>query len=290
MIANTIVHKKIMASNNASTSGLGIYDDPDNYDWIQSESEEDEEIPKPKRPADEDAMTMAGYGQQLEAASTTSTSQVLQLQATSTPTKKTPRKRPEPTEGYIYGFILPFTVSNPEYYVVKIGKTRGDQVGRRLREHNKEFIKATSIPIFTESVSRATPDEVNDLVKWKEQTKVFLLSYIKGNLKAAESGARACIGVAAFNTEPIFRTVFPNSEKVTTTEWVVAKKQVVEDIQVAFWHNNLDRFDSADAFLEKLKELNKRDHVDLTISLESINYELYHDEVRVPQFVKLQTR
>ena len=281
-----------MASNSPNTSGLGIYDDPDNYDWTQSESEEEEDegIPKSKRPADEETvmMQMADQGgQQLEAAALTS--QVPQLQATSTPTKKPPRKRPEPKEGYIYGFILPFKVSNQDYYVVKIGKTRADQVGRRLREHNNEFIKATSIPIFIESISRATPDEVNDLIKWREQAKVFILSYIKGNLRAAESGARACIGVAPFNTEPVFKTVFSNSEKVTTTEWVVAKKKVVEDIQVAFWHNELDRFNSADEFLEKLKELNKRSYVKLTISLESINYELYRNEVKVPQFVKLGT-
>lgn len=273
-----------MASN--SSSGHGILGDLDNYDLTQSESEGEEETPKSKRPADEaTVMMVAGCpGDQLEPAST---SQVLQSQGASTPTKKSPRKRPEPPEGYIYGFILPFTVSDPEYCVVKIGKTRADQVGIRLREHNNEFIKATAgIPIFTESVKRATPDEVNDLVKWREEAKVFLLSHIQGNLRAAESGARNCIGVTPFNTEPVFKTVFPNSEKVTTTEWVVAKQQVVDDIQVAFWHNKLDRFNSVDAFLEKLKELNKRVHVNLTISLESINLELYHNEVRVPQFVK----
>ena len=208
--------------------------------------------------------------------------------ASTTTSASTPaRKRPEPTEGYIYGFILPFTVSDADYYVVKIGQTKGDQRVRRLREHNKEFIKATGIPIFTEPILRANPDEINDSVKWREETKVFLLSYVKGHQRAAESGARACIGVAPFNTEPTFRSVFPNSERVTTTEWVVAKKKVVEDIQVAFWHNQLDRFDSVDAFLEKLKELNNRRHVNLTISLESINLEIYHDEVRVPQFVEL---
>lgn len=266
----------------AGRSDLGIYHDPDNYDWTQSSSSGNElevqEIPPPKRPADQETMEVC----ESEAAST---SQVPQLQAT--PTKKSPRKRPEPTEGYIYGFILPFTVSNTEYCVVKIGKTRADQVGRRLREHHNEFIKATNgIPIFTESISKATPDEINNLVKWKEQTQVFLLSYVRGNLRAAESGARECIGVAPFNTEPVFKTVFPNSEKVTTTEWVVARRQVVEDIQVEFWHNQLDRFDTVDAFLEKLKELNKRDYVRLTISLESINYELYRNEVKIPQYVK----
>ena len=42
--------------------------------------------------------------------------------------------------------------------------TRGDQIVRRLREHNcyKKFSKATEIPIFTESTSRANPDEIND--------------------------------------------------------------------------------------------------------------------------------
>ena len=263
----------------AGSSDLSIYNDPGNYDWTQTSSSESEqniqEMPPSKRPADEEAMEV----RESEAAST--------RQSQTTPTKKSPRKRPEPTEGYIYGFILPFTVNNAEYYVVKIGKTRADQVGRRLREHNNEFIKATNgIPIFTESISRATPDEVNDLVKWKEQAKVFLLSYVKGNLRAAESGARACIGVAPFNTEPIFKTVFPNSEKVTTTEWVVARKQVVEEIQVEFWHNKLDRFDTVDAFLKKLQELNKRDYVKLRISLESINYKLYDNEVKVPQYVK----
>jgi hypothetical protein len=265
-----------MASYNASSSGLG--DDPNNYDWTQSESEGEE---------DDVMIVEAGYG-----AEVSGTSQALQQSqatttSTSTPTRRPPRRRPEPTEGYIYGFILPFTVSDSEYCVVKIGQTRADQIGRRLREHNNEFIRATRIPIFTESVSRATPDEVNDLVKWREQAKVFLLSYVQGNLRAAESGARACIGVAPFNTEPIFRRVFPNSEKVTITEWVVAKKKVVEDIQVAFWHNQLDRFDTVDVFLDKLKELNRRRHIDLTISLESINLELYRDQVRVPQFVKL---
>ena len=53
------------------------------------------------------------------------------------------------------------------------------------------------------------------------------------------------------------------------------------------WHNKLDRFDTVDAFLEKLRELNKRDYVKLTISLESINYELYHDEIKVPKYLDL---
>ena len=261
-----------MASNNASNSG--IYNDLNNYDMSELEGEEET-----LRPADEDDTVMTMAIEQPEVARPSTSQQP--TSSSSTPA------RGSPTEGYIYGFILPFTVSNPEYYVVKIGQTRRDQIVRRLREHNKEFIKATGIPIFTESILRANPDEINDSVKWREETKVFLLSYVKGHQRAAESGARACIGVAPFNTEPTFRSVFPNSERVTTTEWVVAKKKVVEDIQVAFWHDQLDRFDSVDAFLEKLKELNKRRHVNLTISLESINLERYRDVVRVPQFVKL---
>ena len=264
-----------MASNNASSSGLGIYDDLNNYDM----SEGEEETP---RPADEDDTVMMMATEQSEAARP-STGQ--QPQAT-TGSSSTPAGR-SPTEGYIYGFILPFTVSDPEYYVVKIGRTRGDQIVRRLREHNKEFIRATGIPIFTELISGGNADEFINSVKWRAGTKVFLASYVIGHQTAAESGARTCIGVAPFNIEPTFRRVFPNSERVTTTEWVVAKKKVVEDIQVAFWHNQLDRFDSVDAFLDKLKELNKRRHVNLTISLESINLERYRDEVRVPQFVEL---
>ena len=68
-----------MASNSASSSGLGIYDDPDEYDWAQSESEGEEETPKPKRPADDGTMMMmaTGYALQPEVA-TPSTSQVLQ--------------------------------------------------------------------------------------------------------------------------------------------------------------------------------------------------------------------
>ena len=264
-----------------SSSGLSIYDNPDNYDWTQSSSSDSEqELPQPKRPA-----MAAYYGQVEEFESEAATSQVLQV----TPTKKSPRKRPEPTEGYIYGFILPFTVDNAEYYVVKIGKTGAGQVGRRLRDHHKEFIKATSIPVFlNESISAATPDEdIIKLVKRRiENTKMFLLSYIKDGLRAAESGARACIGVAPFNTGPTFKNVFPDSKRVTTTEWVVARKQVVEDIQVAFWNNELDTFDTADTFLEKLKELNKRKHIKLTISLESITSKIYHDEVTVPEYAK----
>ena len=257
-----------MASNNASSSGLGIYDDLNNYDM----SEEEEET---LRPADEDDTVMMMATEQSEAVRP-STGQ--QPQAT-TSTSSTPAGRSS-TEGYIYGFILPFTVSDSEYCVVKIGKTRSDQIVRRLREHDKEFFKATEIRIFTEPILRVTPDKFINSVKWREGTKVFLASYVIGHQTAAESGARICIGVAPFNTEP-FKSEFPNSEKVTTTEWVVAKKQVVEDIQVAFWYNELDKFDSVDAFLEKLKELNKRRHVNLTISLQQ-----YCDEMKIPQFVK----
>ena len=86
------------------------------------------------------------------------------LQAT--PTKLSQRKNPEPTEGYIYGVILPFTVSNTEYCVIMVGKTRVDQFGRRLRELNNEFIRATNgIPIFAELISI---DEVNEIAKWKK--------------------------------------------------------------------------------------------------------------------------
>ena len=268
-----------MASNNASSSG--IYIDLNNYDMSELEGEEETsaEVVIVETESEVATPSTSQEPQQPQATTNTTTS-------ASTPARKSPRKRPEPTEGYIYGFMLPFTVSDTDYCVVKIGLTRGDQIVRRLREHNKEFSKATGIPIFTEPILRANPDEVNASVKWREETKVFLLSHVKGHQRAAESGARTCIGVAPFNTEPTFRRVFPNSEKVTTTEWVVAKKKVVEDIQVAFWHNQLDRFDSVDAFLDKLKELNKRRHVNLTISLESINLERYRDEVRVPQFVE----
>ena len=268
-----------------------IYGDINNYDWMQSSSSgNDLESPQPKRMADVDTMaTHYQYGcDEFESEATQ------KLQDTPKKEHKSPRKRPEPTEGYIYGFILPFDVDNKDYYVVKIGKTTLGQLGRRLRDHNSEFIKATAqlgtpgIPIFTQPILATTPDEViiNDLVKWNDKTKVFLLSKIKNGLRAAEFGARACIGVAPFNTSPKFKTVFPDSKRVTTTEWVVAKKQVVEDIQVEFWHDKLATFDSADAFLEKLKELNKRKHVELTISLETITTMIYRDKVKVPEYTQ----
>ena len=258
-----------MASNNASSSGIYI-------DLRVGEEKTEDEV-----------MIVATGNAQSEVATSSTSQEPQQPQATTSASTPARISRPQPTEGYIYGFILPFTVSDPEYFVVKIGQTRGDQIVRRLREHNNEFIRATGIPIFTEPILRVTPDEFINSVKWRAGTKVFLASYVIGHQTAAESGARTCIGVAPFNIEPTFRRVFPNSERVTTTEWVVAKKKVVEDIQVAFWHNQLDRFDSVDAFLDKLKELNKRRHVNLTISLESINLEIYHDEVIVPQFVEL---
>lgn len=64
----------------------------------------------------------------------------------------------------------------------------------------------------------------------------------------------------------------------------MARRQVVEAIQADFWYNE-HVFDTADAFLEKLRELNNRKHIPLTISLKTPNSEiLYRNEVKVPQY------
>lgn len=132
---------------------------------------------------------------------------------------------PEPTDGYIYGFVLPFSVDNDDYCVVKIGKTSLGQVKRRLKEHDSEFTKATSVLIFTNVVmscilaaaTRTSEVDIVKLMKDNKEEKIFLLSRVKEGLRAAEFGARACIGVVPFSTEPIFKTVFPNSKRITTT-------------------------------------------------------------------------
>ena len=196
--------------------------------------------------------------------------------------------RSEPTEGFVYGFLLPFTVDNDDYYVVKVGSTGLGQLKRRLREHNSEFNKVTTIPIFSAAtmsiLAAATSDEdIVKLMKDNKEEKIFLLSRVKDGLRAAEFGARACIGVAPFNTGPIFRNVFPDSRRVTTTEWVVARKKVVEDIQVDFWYNE-HVFDTADALLEKLRKLNKRKHISFTISLETLALQIYRNKVAVPLY------
>ena len=191
--------------------------------------------------------------------------------------------RSDPNEGYIYGFILPFDVDNKDYCVVKIGMTTSGQLGTRLKKHNSDFRKATGIEIFTEPIRATLPDEAivysikhNNMMK-----EVFLISYINNRLRVAEFGARACIGVTPFITT--FKSVFPISESVTTTEWVVARKQVVENIRVT---EQLQTFDSADTFLEKLKELNKRKHIELTISLETTATKNYCDKIKVPEYVE----
>ena len=268
----------------AGSSDLNIQDNMDNYDWMQSSSSDNEqETPQPKRLADEDTMAVHYCGQELAKAA--SPGQVIQMIPVTK--NQSPRKRPEPTEGYVYGFILPFKVDNNEYCVVKIGKTGVGQVGRRLKDHNNEFTKATDgIPIFTESFSATTPDEIIvELVKrQKEKTGIFLLSYVRNGLRAAEFSARTCIGVAPFNTEPVFKTVFPDSKRVTTTEWVVARKRVVEDIKTDFQNNKLDSFDTADALSKKLQALNKRKYVTLTISLDTLATRIYSNKVEVPQY------
>ena len=234
--------------------------------WSSSDIEQ--EPPPPKRQAEEDAIA-ARYGQE---ASTS------QMQAT-------PEK---PTEGYVYGFILPFTVDNDDYYVVKVGSTGLGQLKRRLRDHDSEFKKVTRIPIFSAAtmsiLAAATSDEdIVKLMKDNKMEKIFLLYRVKDGLRAAEFGARACIGEAPFNTGSKFRNVFPDSRRLTTTEWVVARKKVVEDIQVDFWYNE-HAFDTADALLEKLRKLNKRKHISLTISLDTLALQIYRNKVEVPQY------
>ena len=242
--------------------------DIDNYDLTQSSSSDSEQkTPPPKRKADDEAMAA-------------------NLQTTP---KKEKTKRPPPREGYIYGFVLPFTVDKEEYCVVKIGMTTAEQLVKRLREHDNEFKKATrGVPIFHKSIPTSTLKDDDDAIrtfKSIDQAEVFLVSHVKDGLAIAENGARACIGVAPFNTEPVFRTVFPDSRKVTTTEWVIARKQVKEDIRAQFRDNKLDEFESADDFLDKLRELNKRRHVEVTVSLQTLDNEIYRNTVKVPQYV-----
>ena len=253
---------------------ISLADDIFAYDFTQSSSDSSGEAhtPEPKRHQPE--------------VDTPSGSTPLQSEATP-PT--TPRKRPDPTEGFIYGFKLPFTVDNPDYCVVKVGKTGIGQIARRLRDHHSEFRNATGVPISVHNPP--TNREDGDIVresKWNENTEVFLLSHVKDGLRAAEYGARECIGVAPFNTVPTFKAVFPNSKRVTTTEWIVAKKKVIEDIQVEFWHNRMDTFESADTFLDKLRQLNKRKHVELKISLETLNNEIYRTTVKAPEYSEVQ--
>ena len=233
-----------------------------NYHLSSSESER-EPPPPAKRPADKDTTETHFTGQE---ASTSQTQ-----------------------DGYVYGFILPFTVDNDEYCVVKVGSTGLGQLKRRLRDHNSEFNRATDgVPIFNPAImsimAAANSDEdIVKMMKVNKQEEIFLLSRVKDGLRAGESGARACIGVAPFNTGPIFRTVFPDSRRVTITEWVVARKQVIEHIQADFWYNE-HVFDTADALLERLRELNKRKHITLTISLETIATQIYRNKVKVPQY------
>ena len=253
--------------------------DIDNYDLTQSSSSDSEgETPSPKRKADDEAIATK-YRLQTE-------SETASINLQTTPKKVQSTKRPPPTEGYIYGFVLPFTVDNDEYCVVKIGKTAKNQLARRLRDHNCEFANATKVPIFHKSISASTAsNQLIETFKENKLDRVFLVSCIQDGLDAAECGARACIGVAPFNTGPTFKTVFTDSARVTTTEWFIAKRLVKEHIQAQFWEGNLDVFKSADDFLEKLKELNKRRHVEVTISLETLTNVIYQNKVKVPQFL-----
>ena len=254
----------------------GIAADIENYDLTQSSSDDssDDEAntPQPKR-----------QRWDVDIAENCVTTPQYNIAAPST-SKKSPRKRPEPKNGYIYGFRLPFTVDNTEYCVVKIGKTGDGQIARRLRDHHSEFNNATGVPISVSAPTISEDKEIIRQVKWNQDTTVFLLSNVKDGLRAAEYGARQCIGVAPFNIVPTFKVVFPNSKRVTTTEWVVAKKEVVEAIQVEFWHDRMDSFESADLFLDKLRELNKRKHTELKISLETLDNEIYRTTVKAPVY------
>lgn len=260
---NTVV---LFAFSSLNTIGMegGIFADIDDYDLtLSSSSDSEQKTPPPKGKADDAAMATN-----------------LQI---------TPKsKRPPPTEGYIYGFVLPFTVDKEEYCVVKIGMTTGEQLVRRLREHDNEFKKATgsfvtSVPIFQEPIPASiNKDEAIRDFKLRDQAEVFLVSHVKDGLAAAEDGARECIGVAPFRN--VFRNVFSDSRRVTTTEWVIARKQVKEDIRAQFRDNKLDEFESADDFLDKLRELNKRRYVEVTVSLQTLDNEIYRNSVKVPQY------
>lgn len=269
-----------------------LVEDIDNYDLSQSCSEDEAELPQPKISRTDKESAAAAKQEETNLQGTPNREE----------SGSEGRRRPEINEGYIYGFVLPFsckvnnTASNDEYYVVKIGKTRADQLGRRLKEHHTEFSKATGVPIFDEDTVRilskssqdATPHVsiIKTLQERRELSKtVFLISYIKDGLRAAENGAGSCIGVAPFNYEPTFKTVFDVSKRVTTTEWFVARKDVIESIQASFWFSDdLSSFDTADAFLEKLRELNKRKYDVVTISLETLTNQIYEYKVKVPKF------
>ena len=220
--------------------GSSIYTDIENYDLTQSS---EEETPPPKRKADVEAMaTNSSCCFQPETTCCANPQATPKKEQAAKPGRKA--RGPPPTEGYIYGFELPFTVDKNEYCVVKIGMTAADGLVRRLRDHNSEFKKATGIvPIFDGPTLATTTVDVITTSKCNDQAKVFLISHIKDGLATAESGARDCIGVAPFNIEPTFKRVFPDSKRVTTTEWVIARKQVKEDIQAQFRENKLDSFE-----------------------------------------------
>ena len=255
-----------------------ILSDMDNYDLT-----DELRSPEPKRKADDKAIA-ANYGEGSQYSVAVAGDQVQIMP------KKSPSKRPEPVEGYIYGFILPFEVDNKDYCVVKIGRTAAGQLIRRLRDHQKGFSNTTQVPIFHELPLSANQNEetfINNSLKWKDQ-KVFLVSYIKEGLNMAEDEAGLSIGVAPF-TGNTFKAVFSEGRPrdVTTTEWFVARRKVIDDIQVDFWHNKLDSFDTADDFVRRLKELNKRKHIELKITLETLANQIYASElIKVPVYEK----
>ena len=79
----------------------------------------------------------------------------------------------------------------------------------------------------------------------------------------------------SFQHRTNIQNCIPDSNRVTTTEWVIPRKQVKEDIRAQFLDNKLDEFQSADDFLDKLRELNKRRHVEVSISLHTLDNEIY---------------
>ena len=194
-------------------------------------------------------------------------------------------------DGYIYGFKLPFTVNDDNYCVVKIGSTSVGQLGNRLRLHYTQFHSATGVPIWVPNITvigrgRNDEDIITD-VQNNRDTTIFLISRVNEGLRAAEYGARECIGVAPFNIVPTFKAVFPNRRKITTTEWVVAKAKDVETIKVEFWHGRMNTFQSADSFLDRLRRLNERRYDELRISLETLDNEIYRTTVHAPLHLTL---
>lgn len=169
---------------------------------------------------------------------------------------------------YIYGIILPIKV-NKNYLVVKVGRSQQHQVAKRFYNIHNKFSQKYGPPVFKNPPQQgAETDTVIERARNSSNDELFLLSEIAGtenDSNFAEREAREVLGVKQLVIDPT-----ESLKASKETEWILVPTWVISKVREAQRNGEMDHFNKAKDFAEKLRNCTDKCYVKFDISLGEI--------------------